>query len=533
MSLTQLTDQITDTPARWAQDDTLQVPARILHWARVAPLRPFLTEVGGRAVTYGEFVAELQQWCTWLDRLGLQRGECVASLMPLSIDSYLLWLAASLNGLREVSINRELRGEFLHHPLRNSASRYCFVRPEDAGLLAANGISAVVPMVVARDHSPVAGLPGKAIGALPTPADVACIVYTSGSTGPARGAIIRWAQIAAIIGRTPREWLSAADVMYAPWPMFHITGRSPIVAMVDVGGQVILREKLSVSDFWADIRTYGCTSSTIGTAVPLLLNMPAQADDQDNPLVCAYGNTSGAINLVFQARFGVRLMTCYGSTEIGFPVVNRNLNEDNVGYAGYPRPGYQLRVIDADGRTLDADEPGELLVRAGVPEMLMGGYLNDPEATAAVLRDGWYHTGDRVRLMADGAVQFVDRMKDTIRRYGENISSTALETDLLKLDVVQECAVFGIDAAASGKEIVLVVRHRDGCHADPQTLYTQLLPLYPKYMLPSYIRLVDSFPKTPNGKIQKPQLRQETVLSQCWQTPVADAGRGQAHTPPE
>lgn len=533
MSLIQLTDQITDTPARWAQDPAMQVPARILHWATVAPQRPFLTEVGGRAVTYGEFVAELQQWCTWLQRLGLQRGECVASLLPLSIDSYLLWLAASLNGLREVSLNRELRGEFLHHPIRDSASRYCFVRPEDATLLADNGIRAAVPIVVARDHSPVAGLPGAAIGALPTCADVACIVYTSGSTGPARGAIIRWAQLAAIIGRTPREWLGATDVMYAPWPMFHITGRSPIVAMTDVGGQVVLREKLSVADFWADIRAFGCTSTTVGTAVPLLLNMPARPDDMDNPLVCAYGNTSGAINLVFQARFGVRLMTCYGSTEVGFPVVNRNLSEDNVSCAGYLRPGYQLRVIDAAGRSVDAGESGELLIRAEVPEMLMGGYLNNPQATAAVLRAGWYHTGDRVRLLDDGAVQFVDRMQDTIRRYGENISSTALETDLLKLAVVQECAVFGIDAPASGKELVLVVRHRDGCGADPQALYAQLLPLYPKYMLPSYIRLVDSFPKTPNGKIRKPQLRQETVLSQCWQTPAADASRRQAHNPPE
>lgn len=524
-SLTDLPDQIVDTPALWAVDNTLMVPARIFHWAAVEPARPFLTEVGGRSISYGEFAAEVRQWCSWLTQLGLAPGECVASLMPLSIDSYLLWIAASLNGLWEVSINRELRGEFLRHPLRNSGCRYCFVRPEDASLLPDNDVTGVEAIVVARGQRPAATLPASAITHLPTYRDVACIVYTSGSTGPAKGAIIRWAQMASIIGRTPREWLHGGDIMYAPWPMFHITGRSPIVAMTDVGGQVVLREKLSVSDFWADIKAYGCSSSTVGTAVPLLLNVPAGPADADNPLVSGYGNTSGAINLQFQARFGVRLMTCYGSTETGFPVVNRQLDADSVTLAGYLRPGYQMQVVDADGGALPAGEAGELLIRADVPEMLMGGYLNMPEASADVLRDGWYHTGDMVRITAEGAVQFVDRLKDTIRRYGENISSTALETDLLRLAEILECAVLGLDSPVSGKEILLLVRHREGDRATPQAVFQLLEPLYPKYMLPSYIRLVDAFPKTPNGKIQKPLLRQQLQLADCWQSPAADANR--------
>jgi carnitine-CoA ligase len=528
-----LTDNYSDEPARYARQPELQLPARILHWAERDPDRPFLTEVGGSRsdgcqVSYGQFARELRQWCTLLQELGLERGDYIASLLPPSIDGCLVWLAAGVLGIREVPVNRELRGEFLRHPIVNSRCKLCFMRPDDASLLQDNAIIGPRQLIVEPGNSPAAQLAETVLPALPACDDVACVVYTSGSTGPAKGAIIRWAQLAAIIGRAPREWLSSDDVVYAPWPMFHITGRSPLISMADVGGQVVLREKFSLTEFWSDVRQYQCTSTTVGAAVPLLLNLPPRPDDADNPLQFAYGNASGAHNLTFQQRFGVRMLLCYGSTEAGFPVVHRDITEHSLGIVGHLRPGYEFRVVDAEGRELPPGQPGELLIRPQLPEMIMAGYLNMPEATATALRDGWYHTGDLLSVGKDGACVFVDRMKDTIRRYGENISASAYESDLLQLDVLIECAVLGIASQISGKEIILTARHSAGSQADPAAFFAQLEQRYPRYMLPGYIWFVDDYPKTPGGKIRKHLLLEQLQLDNCWQTPAADANRGNA-----
>jgi len=512
-----------DDPLRYATDPAMQVPARVKYWAEVSPQRPFLTDVGGRAVTYGEFYREVRQWCTLLDTLSLEPGDKIASLLPISIDGYALWLAAAISGIWEVSVNRELRGEFLRHPIHNADCRVAFVRPEDRELLAANAVTGVESLVVARDGSLVRELAAADIDTLPDWGDVACVIYTSGSTGPAKGAVIRWAQLASIVGRTPREWLSAEDVVYAPWPMFHITGRSPVISMADIGGQVVFREKFSLHEFWHDIRAYRCTSTTVGAAVPLLLNLPKGDDDRDNPLVHAYGNASGGYNLEFQQRFDVRMMTCYGSTEVGFPIVNRDIIGETLRNAGYLRPGYQIKLVDGEGREVAKGQPGELLIRAPVPEMIMAGYLNMADKTAEVLVDGWYHTGDLVFINDDNGIAFVDRMKDTIRRNGENISSVALEAELLKLDEIHEVAALGLPSDVSGKEIALVIVHRDGVGADPAELYRSLVPRLPKYMLPSYIRFVAEYPKTPGGKIKKNVLLEQFRMEDCWQSPVADA----------
>jgi carnitine-CoA ligase len=123
---------------------------------------------------------------------------------------------------------------------------------------------------------------------------------------------------------------------------------------------------------------------------------------------------------------------------------------------------------------------------------------------------------------------FVDRMKDTIRRYGENISASAYESDLLQLDVLIECAVLGIPSQISGKEIILTARHSAGSQADPAAFFAQLEQRYPRYMLPGYIWFIDDYPKTPGGKIRKHLLLEQLQLDNCWQTPAADANRGNA-----
>src|SRR5262249_47616804 len=147
----------------------------------------------------------------------------------------------------------------------------------------------------------------------------------------------------------------------------------------------------------------------------------------EHPLRVAFGGADGRANLEFEDRFGVRICTSYGSTEIGFPIVNRAVSAASAHVTGWPRPRHQGPAVGGDGGDVEPGEIGGLWVKPPVRELMLREYLGQPELTAKALEGGWYHTGDAVRLLDDGGVQFVDRMRDTIRRFGENISSVAVE----------------------------------------------------------------------------------------------------------
>jgi crotonobetaine/carnitine-CoA ligase len=496
------------------------VLARVWHWADTTPEQRFLMEVDGAARTYAQTRDDIRRWVTVLAAQGVRRGDHVASVVPQSIDACLIWLACAALGAIAVPVNRELRGEFLRHVLRDAAPVLVIVRPEDTAMLAdVDEIASTPRIVLPRDRALDAPQADMAAIVMPDPADVAMVIYTSGTTGPAKGAMVRWAQIAAMITRIPEGALDASDVTYAPWPIFHVTGLSPLVTMAYFGGGVVFREKLSVSHFWDDVRRFRCTIATIAMAMPLLLAQPARDDDHEHPLRYVF-TVGGAVNIEFKRRFGTCLIGAYGSTELSFPLVNLDVDETTMHLAGYLRGGYQARLSDDDGNEVAKGEPGELWIRPPHPAMMFAGYLNRPDATAAAVVDGWYHTGDLLRQREDGAFIFVDRRRDTIRRFGENISSTAMEYVVAGEPDVIECCVFGLASPICGQEVVLIVRTANALF-DPAAFYEQLIAKLPRHMLPSYIDTVDEFPKTPTNKILKSVVAANFDKARAWRSPVA------------
>jgi crotonobetaine/carnitine-CoA ligase len=408
-------DHTGDDPLGTGLDAALVIPVRVAHWALVDPGRTFMTEVGGRTVTYGQFHDELLRWCEYLRRKGVGPGTRVASFLPPSIDAQLVWLAASCVGAFEVAVNPDLRGEMLRHVLSDSGASLCFVRPDRADV-AAGGVHVDV-VVVPRGGGFVDNIPADPLDRFPTPRDVSCVIYTSGTTGPAKGAVIPWAQLSGILGRTPRSWFGPHDAIYAPLPMSHVTGRTPTLTMADVGGRVVLREKVSITDFWSDIRAHRCTSTTVSSAA-LLVAAPARGDDACNPLHTALFGALGPVAVEFGRRFAVRVISNYGSTELGFPFTNRRPTMETCHVAGWLRPGYEAKVVSPTGEDLGFGAVGELHVKPPHPLLMMQGYLGHPELTAEVQGGGWYHTGDAALLRDDGSLQFIDRLRDTLRRFG-------------------------------------------------------------------------------------------------------------------
>jgi crotonobetaine/carnitine-CoA ligase len=323
--------------------------------------------------------------------------------------------------------------------------------------------------------------------------------------------------MSANIGRIPRSWLSSEDAVYSPWPMFHVTGRSPMMSMADVGGRVVLRERLSRADFWPDVRAHRCTSATVGAAVPLLLAEPERDDDTDNPLRIVLFGRVGQDGRRFLDRFGATGISFYGSTEVGFPIGNRPIEPGAEHLAGRLRPGYEGRVVDDAGNDVTTGRVGQLWIKPPDRRLILREYLNQPQRTADAIVDGWYRTGDAFRQHPDGSFEFVDRITDTIRRFGENISSAALESAVMGDCGVLECAAVGVASTVTGQDVLLLVIPQPGVVLDAAQFAERLADLLPRYMRPTYIAVVDELPRTPNGKIRKVGLAEATDLTTVWQ----------------
>jgi crotonobetaine/carnitine-CoA ligase len=190
------------------------------------------------------------------------------------------------------------------------------------------------------------------------------------------------------------------------------------------GAKMVLGERFSASNFWDDVRRYGCTeASYLGAVLPILYKADPKPDDSDNPLrIMIGGGAPKDIHEPFKKRFGVSLMEGYALSEVGLPLMN-TLKHNKPGSMGRPSRGFQIRIVDDNGLEVGPGVVGEILIRNNNPYSLHLEYYNDAERTVEAWRDLWFHTGDYGYYDSEGYYYFVDRKKDYIRRRGENISS--------------------------------------------------------------------------------------------------------------
>lgn len=494
-----------------ATDPAHTLPAQLQHWAETEPERPYLSEVTGRSESYGETWTLVRRWATWLQTQGVGPGDHVATMLPSSIDATVIWLALGCVGAVEVPVNPELVGDFMRHVLTDAAPVLCLTRPELSERITASRRDLPVVAIerdsgLVDDIEPVVSLP------LPGPADTACVIYTSGTSGPAKGVVIRWAQFAAVVGRMP---LLPTDVSYACHPMFHVTGRTPAVTMADVGGRVVFRERFSLSVVLDDVERFGVTTGTFPAG--LLLTLPPSPKDTTYPFRMVFTGHNTELNERFGERFGVRGYDCYGSTEVGFPIVRLEAPPDRRhAWCGKVRPGYDAKVVGIDGEPVPDGQSGELLLRAGDRLMLMSHYLNRPDVTDRAFDGDWFRTGDIVIRHPDGNVEFLDRAKDTIRRMGENISTSAVEAAVEQHPAIAASAVVGIPDRIAGHEVLIAVEPVPGRSVDEAQLYEWLISHVPKHALPAYLMVVPELPRTPTQKVRKTDLLDTVDLDAAW-----------------
>ena len=492
-----------------ARDPAAVLVRRVAWLAEHEPDRPYLAEVTGDTCSYGTLWAESRRWAAWLQAEGVAGGSRVVTMLPPSIDAVAVWLGLSLLQAREVPVNPELTGTFLEHVLDDAAPVLCLVRPEFAANVTSHRGDLNVREVERRTVPAVEPL---TVDVLPGPDDIACVIYTSGTTGPAKGVVLRWAQFSSCIGRIPRAWLNEDDAVYACHPTFHVMGRTPLIVMADVGGRVVCRERFSASAFLADVRAHGCTITTAMAAI--LLAQPERDDDSDNPLRIVFGGHHTEQRANFAERFATVALDAYGSTEVGFPLILREpVPDGSRAWCGRLRPGYTARVVDADGNDVTSGAAGEMWIRPQHRSIIMKEYLGQPDATDRAFVGEWFRTGDLVSLHADGNVEFLDRMTDTIRRHGENISASAVEAVVENHPDVAACAVLGVRDAVAGHEVLLLAQSTTLSEAE---LYDWLHDRVPRYARPRYVMVTGELPRTPTGKVRKTGLADTVDLLTVW-----------------
>ena len=226
--------------------------------------------------------------------------------------------------------------------------------------------------------------------------------------------------------------------------------------------------------------------------------------------------------------FAVRVSTAFNMTEISVPLHSEGWTLANLESCGKVRPGYEVRVVDHDDEDVGPGRVGELLVRSHEPWTLMAGYLDMPEATTAAWRNLWLHTGDAFRYDEDSNSYFLDRIKDTIRRRGENISSSEVEVVVNGQPGVPESAAIAVPSEWGEDEIKIVVVPRPGETLEPADLIDFLSPRLPRFMVPRYVDVVESLPETPTEKVRKVELRAQGITPDTWDR---DTGRLEQRDP--
>jgi len=347
------------------------------------------------------------------------------------------------------------------------------------------------------------------------PSDVAVMIPTSGTTG--RSKLVMQTHLAYVMaGEGFPYWLelTSDDRLMTSLPLFHINAPAySVLGSVAARASVVLLPRFSGTTFLDSARRYGATEfNAIGAMLEILMRQPEREDDADTPLRRAYTGPSPDRDrqLAIEARFGLEIRCGYALSETPYGLVWRHGTRP-YGSLGAPRQHPELghvneaRVV-SDGRVVPAGEVGELELRNPV---IMRGYYEMPEETAAVLVDGWLRTGDLVRDDGDGNFTFVGRKKEVIRRRGENLSPAEVEAALERHPDVAEVAVIAVPSELSEDDVKAFVIPAPGAALTVTELHSFAAENLARFKVPRYFEVVAELPHTPTGRLAKHQLLTE------------------------
>ena len=495
--------------------------------------------VDDEQVSFAEVLARANAWAAALRELGVGRGDSVAFLLKSGPEFVYATFGCLQLGAIWIPVNVDYRGAWLRATLEDAAARVLVVDAERVPRVAELGPGLPFEHAIALGGADRGALPWPTISATEIaeragkvaapgdpgtgPGDIACVLWTSGTTGRSKGVMQShnvW--IRAALSGAQNSGIREGDILYGCLPMYNSAAWVAHIYRALVSGiPVGLDPAFSVQTFWDRVRHYRATQIfTLGTMHIYLWQAPERADDARNPVRHA-GCVPMPDQLIdpFKKRFAIdSLDQGYGQSEVLGMLHRYDTLPRKPGSLGQPLPGLEVTLLDDGDRPIAAGEVGEFCCRPTEPNTLFSGYWKNPEATVAAWRNLWYHTGDLGRRDEDGDWFFVDRKKDYIRHKGRNMSSFEVERAFTAHPAVSEAAAIGIPDPnlPSEAELMVFVKLKDGARAEPAELARFVNDNAPYFFVPRYLEIADELPHTPTGRVQKFALRERGVGPATW-----------------
>ena len=492
------------------------------------PGLPALIFEDGVSVSRGRLWAEAESFAGYLGSR-IEPGDRVAVMMPNRTEFMVTWLAvAACRGIL-VALNPAARSHDAGHVLRDSSARIAVVDGAYAALFAElqPACPDLAEIIVAADSEP-GGLSAYAGDGLPerpdeARGDLTNIFYTSGTTGPPKGCAVGhdyWVRFADLMAELFS--VTAADRMLCCLQFFYNDPPWMLLLALRAGTSMVAMRRFSVSRYWQVVRDLDVTVLFgIASTASLLLKAPASDDDRRHKVrLSIQVGIPALLHQDLVDRWGVPWVEAYGLTETGVIVstpVGEAARMIGSGSIGVPCPGADVRILNPDGSEAADEQPGEIVVRA---PGLMRGYLNKPAETAETFRGGWLHTGDLGRRDAAGYLYFAGRIKDVIRRAGENVAAAEVETVLRSHPAVLEVAAVPVPDDLLGEEVKVHVLLGDGQSPEalpPAELIAFSADRLARYKVPRYVEYrTEDFDRTPSMRVKKENLDRSADPGRVW-----------------
>jgi crotonobetaine/carnitine-CoA ligase len=503
-----------------------------------SPDKPWIV-TDDASYSYGEMERRSRRLAQGFAEAGLTAGNTVLLMLNDTIEYIDSWCALSRIGAIEVPVNVHYRGSILAYLINDSGAETMIVHADFLERIEAVaselGTLKRVYVLGGKGHTLKAGIELHEYAELlacekdwegqgPKYSDIMSVMYTSGTTGPSKGATMVHAHTYQYAkGCVETLNLKEDDIYYAPLPLFHVAGQFALVyATCIAGATAILPSTFSAQRFWRDVRQHGATTTfLLGAMANFLYNQDPEDDDADNPLERVMMVPLIPETEDFKKRFGCGVSTTWGSTEMNCPTRTTFDLVDNRSCGRVDEDLFEVRIVDENDAEVPAGVPGEALVRAKEPWIMTNGYWNHADWTVKAFQNQWFHTGDMLMRDEAGNFYFVDRTKDSIRRRGENISSIEVENEINAHPDVLESAVIPIESEHTEQEVMAVIVIKPGRELDHENLIRFVEPRMAYFMVPRYIDVVAELPKTPTGKLQKFPLREVGLTLTTWDREAA------------
>jgi crotonobetaine/carnitine-CoA ligase len=485
-----------------SNDDKLDVAPVLYEGLRNGGERTLLT-FDGVPMSFTQMAQRVAALQRWLAASGIESGDRVALMLDNGPEHIALIYALILSGVIWIPVNTRLKGPGVSYLIGHCKPKLFIAQREFAESLQELE-EARNTLIWLDDIVPAEATLNDLVLTSIAYQDKLCLIYTSGTTGAPKGVVfthrmMRIASEATVLVADARD----GDRMFVWEPLCHIGGAQMLLVPFLKTVELHIVAKFSARKFWSQVTAVGATHlHYLGGILDILMQMPPEQNLDRNPIRIAWGAGISAQSWdAIQHRMGFKLRECYGMTECSsFATVNTNGKPGSIGRV---LPWLKLELLDEEGHPVPTGEIGQIVLSSDIDGVFFSEYLNNPEATAATVRNGKLHTGDSARLDHDGDLYFVGRRTDSMRVRGENVSAWEIERVFATHPAVAASAAVGVGSEIGEQEILLYVQFNAGAKPDFEALAEWAESRLASFQLPRYFMQTAQFETTLSERIKK------------------------------